>query len=931
MEGEHWQKVKALFDAASHIAVDKRDRFLADACGGDRKLAREVKKLLASLDEAETFLEQPAAADAASMFDGLETLVDDKTTGDLDSANLAVGSVLAGRYRILDLLGRGGMGEVYKAEDIKLTQTVALKFLPDRLARDKGALARFHAEVRMARQVSHPNVCRVFDIGEFDGRHFISMEYIHGDDLSSMLRRIGRLASDKAIVISRQLCFGLAAIHDAGILHRDLKPANIIIDDNGKARITDFGIAGIEVEMEGSETRIGTPAYMSPEQIKGKGVSQRSDIYSLGLLLYEIFTGKQTFQADSMIDLLVKQETTAPTNPSELLKDIDPVVERTILQCLEKNADDRPKTALQVAMMLPGGNPLEAAIAAGQTPSPEMVAAAPKKGALKPPVAVACLSVAVGLFAFIVFFSGSVKHNERIPLEKSPEVLAERASTILRKIGYPNTAVDTDFGFDANLDYYSYASRNGSDPNRWEKMRSGQPAVIYFWHRTSPRYLEPGQTASVAPDDPPNDVAGMTRVILDPLGRLLEFQAVPPQVRSETAFSGETNWADFFTEAGMDIRNYRNSGVTNWTPPVFADASGSWEGVHVDHPDVSIRVEAAAFQGKPVYFHVIAPWDKPVRQEESESRGPVRVAGILLITFFMLVIIAAIFLAIYNLRHGRSDARGAFKITVFVFVMSLAANMLVADHIPDLARELEVLRKTAGTALLLASLIGLILLALEPYVRRSWPSLLISWNRLLAGDWRDPLVGRDILVGGIFGLSHTTVIFSMFLLTALQGAQAPNPSLEVETLNGLQFALASSIGFLTAEIFLSVSAMLLLVLVVTIFRKRWLAIAVCWLAYFSVLSLFFAVGGHWTAWIGIPAISTITLICIARFGLLATVSFYLFFHLSFHFPITTDVSRWYFAQTIFSAVVLLGLAAFGFYTSLAKQSIFGGRIFRDVE
>lgn len=406
MQPDHWQKVKALFEAAFDLAPDKRDSFLADACGGDHQVEQEVRKLLASLDEADTFLEHPAVADATSMFHDLKTIVDQKTTADLENGNFVAGSVLAKRYRIVGLLGKGGMGEVYKADDIKLSQTVALKFLPDRLARDKSALDRFHAEVRMARQVSHPNVCRVFDIGEVGGRHFISMEYIHGDDLASMLRRIGRLASDKAVVIARQLCFGLAAIHEAGILHRDLKPANVIIDDNGKARITDFGIAGIEAEPEGSEVRVGTPAYMSPEQIRGKGLSQRSDIYSLGLLMYEVFTGKQTFEADSMVDLLLKQETTAPTNPSEVLKEIDPIVEKTILQCLEKNPEDRPKTALQVAMMLPGGNPLEAAMAAGQTPSPEMVANAPKKGALKPAVAVACLSAVVLLFAFIAPLPG---------------------------------------------------------------------------------------------------------------------------------------------------------------------------------------------------------------------------------------------------------------------------------------------------------------------------------------------------------------------------------------------------------------------------------------------------------------------------------------------------------------------------------------------
>lgn len=190
-----------------------------------------------------------------------------------DAVKLVAGTVLAERYRIIGLLGRGGMGEVYKAEDLKLEQTVALKFLPDNLAKNDNALKKFLGEVRNARQVSHENVCRVFDIGEINEQHFISMEFVDGDDLSQLLRRIGRLPSDKAVEISRQICMGLNAIHKAGILHRDLKPANIIIDSKGLARITDFGIAGLEQEVQGAESRVGTPAYMSPEQITGKEVT----------------------------------------------------------------------------------------------------------------------------------------------------------------------------------------------------------------------------------------------------------------------------------------------------------------------------------------------------------------------------------------------------------------------------------------------------------------------------------------------------------------------------------------------------------------------------------------------------------------------------------------------------------------------------------
>src|ERR1043166_9548041 len=193
-----------------------------------------------SFDDATQRLDQPLTSSAKSPDKRSLTSLDS-----IDDARFVPGTILADRYRIVGLLGKGGMGEVYRADDLKLGQAVALKFLPDHLLSDGAALARFHREVRVARQVSHRNVCRVYDIGETNGRHFLSMEYIKGEELSSLLRRIGRLPVDKSIQLARQICAGLNAAHDIGVLHRDLKPANVMIDDQGNARILDFGLAGL--------------------------------------------------------------------------------------------------------------------------------------------------------------------------------------------------------------------------------------------------------------------------------------------------------------------------------------------------------------------------------------------------------------------------------------------------------------------------------------------------------------------------------------------------------------------------------------------------------------------------------------------------------------------------------------------------------------
>jgi hypothetical protein len=211
------------------------------------------------------------------------------STSDIDHGRFDPGALLDQRYRIVGRLGKGDMGEVYRADDLRLGQPVALKFLPADVDRDPARLTQLHTEVRMARQVSHPNVCRVYDIGEYDGHTFLSMEYVDGEDLGSLLRRIGRFPQDRAIELARQICAGLAAAHDRSVVHRDLKPANIMLDGAGRIRITDFGLAGAT----GETLRAGTPAYMAPEQLAGAEVTPRSDIYSLGLVLYELFTGRR--------------------------------------------------------------------------------------------------------------------------------------------------------------------------------------------------------------------------------------------------------------------------------------------------------------------------------------------------------------------------------------------------------------------------------------------------------------------------------------------------------------------------------------------------------------------------------------------------------------------------------------------------------------
>src|SRR5688572_14744605 len=252
----------------------------------------------------------------------------------------APGAIIAGRYRVIALLGRGGMGEVYRAEDLTLEQPVALKFLPEAVAAGDARLSQFHNELRVARQVSHKNVCRLYDLGDANGRRFLTMEYVDGEDLGSLLRRIGRVPHDKAVQIARQLCAGVAAAHERGVVHRDLKPANVMIDGEGNVRVTDFGIATAKDAVD--EGFAGTPQYMAPEQIAGQPASIKSDIYALGLVLFELFTGRRAVDSKTLAELKTFHQSGTVTTPSSIVRDLDPAVERTIMRCLERDPARRP-------------------------------------------------------------------------------------------------------------------------------------------------------------------------------------------------------------------------------------------------------------------------------------------------------------------------------------------------------------------------------------------------------------------------------------------------------------------------------------------------------------------------------------------------------------------------------------------------------------
>jgi serine/threonine-protein kinase len=392
-----------------------------------------------------------------------------------DGARFIPGTFLAGRYRIVGLLGYGGMGEVYRADDLKLGQPVALKFLPIDLTRRPDWLARFHQEVRLAPQVSHPNVCRVHDIGEADGQHFPSMEYIDGENLASLLRRIGRLPSDKALELAHQLCAGLTAAHHRKVLHRDLKPANVLIDGQGRAHLADFGLATLADDRRDVVEIAGTPGYMAPEQMEGREVTARTEVYALGLVLYEMFTGRRALTPDAAPDGHSRKGL-PQASPSLDLPDVDPTIEHAIVRCLERDPARRPASPMAVAAALPAGL-LAETLASGETPSPDAVAAAGGVGTLSPPIGALCFA---SVIAGLVLLAVDINLIGLSRLERGPQFLTERAHAILRNLSYMEPAGDEVSGFAANLDYLQYIDTHDQSPTRWRACRAaaGTPLLV---------------------------------------------------------------------------------------------------------------------------------------------------------------------------------------------------------------------------------------------------------------------------------------------------------------------------------------------------------------------------------------------------------------------------------------------------------------------
>ncbi len=842
----------------------------------------------------------------------------------VDLSALTPGTVLADRYRVVALVGRGGMGEVYRADDLRLGQPVALKFLPADLEGDPAARERLVAEVRHARTIAHPNVCRVYDVGEVGGRTFMTMEYIDGEDLASLLRRVGRLTPAKALEIGRQLCAGLAAAHARGVLHRDLKPANVMVDGRGQARITDFGLA-VEANPGASPADYaGTIAYMAPERFTGTPATVQSDLYALGLVLYEVYTGTSPFRANSLLEWRVAHTDSVPAAPSAIVPDLEPAVERAIMRCLEKDPALRPRAATQVATALPGGDPLAATIAAGDTPSPELVAASGDEGTLSRAKAWLWFLVCLAALALAVPFGSLWQLSNLVPLA-DPILQRATARQVLQSIGYRNPPADSAWWFDTDDDYLEQLVLETPSGVRFTDPETTSAGVIAFCYRQSPRPLfswDPWGTIRML-DPPPRDPDD-AYLVLDGRGRLLTLRTGGFGFREgRPVASPPIDWSALFAAARLNRADFKE--VAADSPGVPSDESRAWEGLVGSQ---TVRVEATAYRGRPVQFRVGPRQRKPSPAPEVRTGFDWALDLLVMVTIFVSVGVLAA-LARHNLRLGRGARKAAFRLALTMFAAETVYVVLTRHWTFQPLNMFRVVVLLLGLPLFTGVQTWLYYVGLEPLVRRRWPSLLIASTRLLDGRWRDPLVGRSLIVGCTAALVATAIVpGAASILTTVSGLPLATPWYQPMSLDGgLGWFLGSGttpwVGPVNA--LLAVAVLLVARLVVRHDHAAWAVLLVVW---FGLMAWVVVFNKPWASAAPLGSLITAAVLAVAfvavfaRHGLLAAAVFLTVMEALLTTPVTADATRWYAWRTGVVVALVVALAWWGFRNVLGRQPAF---------
>ncbi|MHB1699438.1 MAG: serine/threonine-protein kinase [Acidobacteriaceae bacterium] len=838
-----------------------------------------------------------------------------------DEQEMAPGTLLAGRYRIVAPVGRGGMGRVYRAEDLKLGQTVALKFLPPAMSTDPAWLGRFLAEVRTAREVTHPNVCRVHDIVEIqgggtDGIHFLTMEYVDGENLSALLKRFGRLPTEKALQMARQITAGLAAAHARGVLHRDLKPANVMVDGRGQTKITDFGLAIIAMDSTRATEVAGTPGFMAPELFTGGAATGRSDLYSLGLVLYELLTGKPAYKSK---DPKTRKEAPVPLRRHSPKVPAD--VEHIVMKCLQQDPTQRPSSAAEVLKEFPLVDELEAAIARGETPSPDMLAAAATEEPLQLWKAWALLGVTLlGAFGCLLLSPRATLLGQRPPA-LSTDDMNHRAQEILRALGLPPTARASSSVFVDNAPMAEYISEKTRNRDIHHAEQGSVLLTYRLYDKGSLLPIGLGSSNQPTQTDPAMNRPGMISLDVDSNGNLIRLVNMPHQDETvDRASLRPTDYAAAFAAAGLDPRLMHPIPV-DLTPPSACDEQREWEGIYPGHPETPIKFMAAAWYGKFVYLRVVTPWNQPIsvlRSFYTATWGTM----ILYIGFFL----TAFPLARRNLQSRRGDLQGATTLSLFIFSVLMLASVVGISLTNGSDPTFTWMLTKIAYGLLAAALTWLGYVAMEPFARKRVPRLLVSSTLLLQRRFTSPTLARDLLLGVSAGAFVACFEFTM---TTLLRPHLPAIELWVGDPSLLDGVLrwADTLLSLAGQILVTVALVIPFFIALRVFLKH------TWLA--SVLLAALVLIGHVATNhapinILVEAIWAVVLaFLVARVGMVAAATFVFIAEIFERTPWTMHLGSWMFAPMAATLAVVLALALYSFYIAIGEQRLFGFIRFED--
>jgi serine/threonine-protein kinase len=666
---------------------------------------------------------------------------------------------------------------------------------------------------------------------------------------------------------------------------------------------------------------------MAPEQLAGMAVTVRSDIYSLGLVLYEIFTGKRPFEAASLAELIRARTQTSPASLTTLVRDLDPMVERVILRCIEPEPAKRPPSALAVAAALPGGDPLAAALAAGETPSPEMVAAAGEGVGLAPVIALPVFAaVIVGLVAIAILMI-STGALDKIHPEYSPDVLAQKARDLISRLGYAR-GVDDAYGFDWHHGLVRYIEKTEKPRGRWADPLSKAPSPLFFWYRQSPSQLVAGEfhnelltPGMVDSSDPPPELSGMVTVELDSLGRLTYFEAMPPQrQQSMKQAAAAVDWSPLFSAAGLDVAKLTTAEPL-WTFLAASDTRAAWTGTW---PGSSrpLRVEAAALRGKPVAFLAAGTWTNTWRMP-SEGSGGLGLYYFTVAALAVLICVGAAVLARRNIVRGRGDKRAAFRFAAWMFA-TLFAIWLCRMHFVFSTSTIGMFLLALCTAVFYGVVMWTVYLALEPFVRSRWPQTLISSTTLLSGRAGDPVVGRDILFGILYGVAIAALSQVIDRATMSQGGWTPDLA-AADTLLGGRATLGAWLAPLVQGVRSALLFFFVLFLLRVLLRNQWLAAGAWVLLFCGLFAL--ANGNSAVGWTANLLVFAAAAIVVLRWGLLALAMGYFVANVLPIAPVTRDPSAWYFGSAVFVFASIAAIAAWAAYTAMAGRKLWKQDLF----